>query len=334
MSTPQSPPTRQVSTTGPLARWRRPVTPAQFRVVAIVALAVMAIVVITGAAVRLTGSGMGCDTWPNCSSEDLLRFGDPNQAIEQANRIFSTIVGLGAAVVTVVAARWRDPYRGDLWWLSWGLVAGVLGQIPLGGLTVLVHLHPAAVGSHFLLSMALILTATILVWRAGQPAGPRAPKVGPLQLNLSRVATLAAAAMFVTGPVVTGSGPHAGDAEARRFGYSIPDVTRIHSINMWIFLVCVVVLLGSLARARSDRAILRRGQALLVAIVVQGAIGYSQYELGIPEWLVLTHIAGAMTVLILTTWFHLGLSGPVHDLPRPPQAPSSTDTLATPGASR
>src|SRR5690606_6630966 len=116
------------------------------------------------------------------------------------------------------------------------LVAGVLGQIVLGGITVLVDLHPAAVSGHFVRSMILLGAAVTLTWRSRQDPGPRAPRVPSLQLNLSRVALAAACALMITGPIVTGSGPHAGDAEAKRFGFSIPDVVRIHSINMWIFL--------------------------------------------------------------------------------------------------
>ena len=110
---------------------------------------------------------------------------------------------------------------------------------------------------------------------------------------------------------VTGTGPHAGDAESPRFGWFLPDVARIHSINMWIFLAVVVVLLVRLARSGAPRPVLHRAQALLVVIVAQGAIGYTQYEMGIPPWLVALHIAGATAVLGVTVWFHLGLSAPV-----------------------
>lgn len=275
----------------------------------------MVTIVLTGAAVRLTGSGMGCESWPNCSDEDFLRFGSVNQAIEQGNRVFSVVAGLGTAVAAILGARWRTPYRTDLHWLSWGLVAGVLGQIPLGGITVLVHLHPAAVASHFVLSMLLVVNATVLVWRARQPSGRRTPRVGTAALNLSRVAVTAAASMLVTGLVVTGSGPHAGDAEARRFGFRITDVVRIHAVNMWIFLAIVVVLLVVLARSRTAADIMSRGQLLLGLIVVQGVIGYAQYSMGIPAPVVLAHIAGAVAVLGVTVWFHLGLSAPVAAVP-------------------
>lgn len=292
----------------PSERWT--LSPSTYRTVVVVALVLIAAIVVTGAAVRLTGSGMGCETWPRCTDEELVRFGDPNQAIEQTNRLITGLVSASVAAAVLGSLR-RRPFRRDLVWWSAGLVAGVVGQIVLGGITVLVHLHPVAVAGHFVLSMLLLLDVVVLLWRASHDDGPRRPRVTRGELGLSRVAAVAAAALMVTGPVVTGSGPHAGDAEAERFGFFIPDVVRVHSINMWVFLGLVVVLLAQLARRHAPADILRRGYRLLVAIVAQGGIGYLQYELGIPPWLVLLHIAGATTVVGLMTWFHLGLSGPV-----------------------
>ena len=138
-----------------------------------------------------------------------------------------------------------------------------------------------------------------------------AVRVDRTDLTLSRVALAGATLLMFTGPIVTGSGPHAGDARAERFGFFIPDVVRVHSINMWIFLAVVIVLLVRLARQGAPEDVQRRGRRLLAMIVVQGAIGYTQYELGIPEGLVLAHIAGATAIVGLVVWFHLGLSAPV-----------------------
>jgi cytochrome c oxidase assembly protein subunit 15 len=308
MSAPLTPPAgaAPASATRPQ---RLRVSPQRYRIVTAVALAMIAAIVVTGAAVRLTESGLGCDTWPNCSEGQLIEFGTPNQAIEQVNRLFTGLVS-ASVIAAVLGSLWRVPRRKDLVVWSLALVAGVLAQIVLGGITVLVDLHPAAVSGHFVLSMVLLAAAVTLAWRARHEPGPRAPRVPALQLNLSRIALAAACLLMITGPVVTGSGPHAGDAEAERFGFSIPDVVRIHSINMWIFLGTVVVLLVALARSGAAADVLRRAQLLLLAIVAQGAIGYTQYALDIPEGLVLAHIAGATLVLGLTVWFHLGLSGP------------------------
>jgi len=309
MSTPLTPPAGTAPASAARPR-RLQVSPQRYRVVTAVALAMIAAIVVTGAAVRLTESGLGCDTWPNCSQGQFVEFGTPNQTIEQVNRLFTGLVSV-SVIAAVLGSLWRVPRRKDLVVWSLALVGGVLGQIVLGGITVLVDLHPAAVSGHFVLSMILLGAAVTLVWRARQEPGPRAPVVPSLQLNLSRVALFAACALMITGPIVTGSGPHAGDAEAKRFGFSIPDVVRIHSVNMWIFLVTVVALLVLLARSRTSADVLRRAQVLLVAIVAQGAIGYTQYALDIPAGLVLAHIAGATVVLGLTVWFHLGLSAPV-----------------------
>jgi heme a synthase len=292
------------------------ISASTYRVVTVVALAMIAIIVVSGAAVRLTGSGLGCDDWPNGSQGELLKFGNPNQTIEQVNRLFTGMVS-AAVIAAVLGSLRRRPYRRDLVWWSLGLVGGVLGQIVLGGITVLVDLHPIAVGGHFVLSMILLVDATVLVWRASHDPGPHRPRVPALELNLSRLALAAAAVLMITGPIVTGSGPHAGDAEAKRFDFFIPDVVRIHSINMWVFLVLTVVLLVRLALTRTPADILRRGYRLLVAIVAQGAIGYTQYELGIPPWLVILHIAGATAVVGLVVWFHMGLSAPASDLTAP-----------------
>ncbi len=278
----------------------------RYRAVTLFALVMIAAIVVTGAAVRLSGSGMGCDTWPNCADGELVRFGNPNQTIEQVNRLFTGMVSL-SVIAAVLGSLRRRPYRVDLVWWSFALVGGVLAQIVLGGITVLVHLHPAAVAGHFVLSMVLLVAAVNLVWKARHGTAPRRALVGATDVVLSRLAAVCATALMVTGPVVTGSGPHAGDAEAQRFGFFIPDVVRVHSINMWIFLVVVVALMARLGRSGAPTAVVRRGGLLLAAIVAQGAIGYTQYSLGIPPWIVLAHIAGATTVVGLMVWFHLGL---------------------------
>jgi cytochrome c oxidase assembly protein subunit 15 len=313
-----------------LPRARFTVSPGTYRTIAAVALALLCTIVVTGAAVRLSGSGLGCSDWPNCTDERLVEFGDTNQTIEQVNRLFTGLVSL-AVVAAVLGSLRRRPYRRDLVWLSWGLVAGVIGQIVLGGITVLVDLHPLAVSGHFVLSMVLVADAIVLLWRSGQPPGPRRPVVGRADLVLSRVAVALMTCLMFTGPAVTGTGPHAGDAEAKRFGWFLPDVVRVHSINMWIFLAVVVVLLVRLARTGAPTAVLRRGSRLLLVIVAQGAIGYTQYELGIPPWLVALHILGATAVLSLTIWFHLGLSAPVADAGAPREgAGRRSDAVSAP----
>lgn len=289
-------------------RWT--ISASRFRTIVAVALGLLAIIIVTGAGVRLTGSGMGCSDWPNCTDQQFVEVSNTNMAIEQLNRLFTGVVAAGV-IAAVLGSLRRRPYRRDLVWWSLGLVAGVLGQVVLGGITVLTHVHPLAVAGHFVLSQVLITNAVILLWRASQEPGPRAPIVERTDLWWSRVAVALVVALMVTGPIVTGSGPHGGDEEAQRFGFFIPDVVRIHGINMWLYLTAMVVLLLRLARSGAPAAVQRRGRRLLAVIVAQGAIGYTQYELGIPEWLVILHIVGATAVVALTVWFHLGLSAPV-----------------------
>jgi heme a synthase len=285
-------------------------TPTAYRRIVAVALFMLGAIVVTGAAVRLTGSGMGCSDWPNCTDEQFIQASDANMAIEQVNRLFTGVVAV-SVIAAVLGSLRRRPYRRDLVLWSWGLVAGVVGQIVLGGITVLTHVHPLAVASHFVLSQVLIANAVILLWRSGQAAGPRAPVVDRADLLLSRLAVSLATLLMFTGPAVPGSGPHAGDESADRFAWFIPDVVRVHSINMWLFLATLVVVLVRLGRRGAPADVLRRGRMLLVAIVAQGAVGYAQYELGIPAQLVVVHVLGATVVVALTVWWHLGLSAPV-----------------------
>lgn len=287
-------------------RWT--LSPGTYSRVVLVALVLLCVIVVTGAAVRLTGSGLGCSGWPNCEPGQFIEMGNPNQAIEQVNRLFTGLVSFGVAAAVLGAMR-RRPRRQDLVVLSLGLVAGVIGQIVLGGITVLVDLHPVAVAGHFFLSMVLVVNATVLLWRAGHPAGSVRPLVTPPHLALSRVALAVGAVLLaVTGPLVTGSGPHAGDVEAPRFDVTIPDAARIHSLSAWTFCAIVVALLVQLHRSGAPAAVLQRGRVLLAVIVAQGAVGYLQYDRGIPAGLVLLHIAGATSIAIAATWFHLGLS--------------------------
>ena len=144
--------------------------PAQYRAVTIGALLAVCAIVVTGAAVRLTGSGLGCDDWPNCNDSQLIDVSSKHAAIEQVNRLFTGLVSV-AVIAAVLGSLVREPRRRDLTQWSVGLVAGVLGQIVLGGVTVLVDLHPIAVQGHLLLSMVLVANATVLVRRAGEPDG-------------------------------------------------------------------------------------------------------------------------------------------------------------------
>src|SRR3954453_10159223 len=170
------------------------------------------VIVVTGGAVRLTGSGLGCDDWPRCNEQQLVDVSSTHAAIAQVNRMFPGLVAL-AVILAVLGSLWRRPRRRDLTWLSLGLVAGVIGQVVLGGITVLVDLNPFAVASHMLLSQAIVACAVVLVRRAGEPDGPRRPVVTPVTRRLLWALGIAPGAAIVAGTVVTGAGPHAGSED-------------------------------------------------------------------------------------------------------------------------
>lgn len=272
---------------------RRSVSPSVYTRICVIALVLLCTIVVTGAAVRLTGSGLGCSDWPQCNSERFIDVSTGHGAIEQVNRLFTGFVAAGV-IAAVLAARLRRPYRRDLVLLSWGLVIGVLAQVVLGGVVVLTGLHPLANMGHFLLSMVLVANALILVRRSAEPdEGVRLRTVDRTQARLIRAVGVLATAAILTGTVVTGTGPHAGDEEAPRFGFDISHVARIHGITVIATLVLCLALAAALRRHQVHKAPMAALELLIAVGFVQAAIGYVQYFNGVPALLVGLHILGA-----------------------------------------
>ena len=262
-------------------------------------LTLQAGLVLTGGAVRITGSGLGCPTWPECTPGSYTPV--PHQAegqlhawIEFGNRLLTfALVAVALAVLINVLYRQRRDLRS----LALGQVLGILGQGILGGITVLTDLHPLPVAGHLLLSIILIAGAASLYSRREYSARPRTDldkltkRVSVLHIGLTFV-------VIILGTVVTGSGPHAGDEKAQRFGFDIRTVS-------WLHADAVIALLGLTAAyyilVRNDPKLLRRVQVFLVVALAQGAIGYIQYFTGIPEILVAAHLLGA-TLVWITAW--------------------------------
>ena len=214
-------------------------------------------------------------------------------------------------ILAVLGALFRTPRRKDLTLLALGLVAGVIGQIVLGGITVLTDLHPAAVQSHFLLSMAIVLDALVLHQRAGEEPGPYRPTV-PIEIRRLAVAVAAwATIVLATGTVVTGTGPHGGDEHAPRFGFNITTVARLHGIAVIVLLLGALWLMYRAHRTGAWPTLARRGTVLVWAIVVQGAIGYTQYFSGVPAGLVFFHVIGAVVVWVAVVLVALATRAPV-----------------------
>lgn len=272
----------------------------QYRRICLIALLLITLIVVTGAAVRLTGSGLGCDDWPNCNATRFVDVKTGHAAIEQVNRLFTGLVSAGV-IVAVLASFRRAPRRRDLIWLSTGLVVGVLAQVVLGGITVLVDLHPAAVQAHLLLSMALVANAVVLWSRAGMGGQRRRHRVGRSLRRHVWVCAAATGAAIVLGTVVTGAGPHAGDEEARRFGISVSRAAQMHSVAVWLSVGCVVVLMMRLRHRAAERAVLDGPLVLWISLaVLQGGIGYLQYFTGVPAALVAAHVAGGTALWAVT----------------------------------
>jgi cytochrome c oxidase assembly protein subunit 15 len=244
-------------------------------------------IVITGGLVRLTGSGLGCPTWPKCTegSYSPTQALGVNGAIEFGNRMLSMIVGV-IAIATVVAL-WRHPQRLLARWV----LAGVLFQGLVGGLTVRMHLSPYFVGPHFLLSMTLIALAYQLWRRTNPSSAPTEPRLRALGWAV----TIAGAAVVLVGVVVTGSGPHSGDATAVRTGLDPEMISQLH-VDVVFLLFGLTVATFIAARALRATATARSATVLFGVSVAQGAIGFVQYFTHLPWVLVSFHVAGACAV--------------------------------------
>ena len=285
-------------------------SPRAFEKVTLAALAALAFIVVTGAAVRLTASGLGCPNWPTCDDGRVVAPLEYHAMVEFVNRVVTGLVSV-AVILAVLGSLARRPRRPDLVWLSLGLVAGVIGQIVLGGLVVLFHLYPPLVMGHFVVSMLLLADATVLHHRAGMPDGT-APRraVSADHLTLARLVLGAASLAIVLGTVVTGSGPHAGSHDGElveRLPFAIGEVARIHSIAVWIFAGLALYLARSLRLASAPATAIRRADVLLAVLVAQAAVGYAQYFTGVPEALVAIHVAGSVTVWIAMLRLMVGL---------------------------
>jgi len=252
--------------------------------------------VVTGGAVRVTGSGLGCPTWPECVPGSYLPVegqaeGALHAWIEFGNRLL-TFALLFAAVATFVAV-FRSRRR-DLRFLASTQILGILGQGVLGGITVLTDLNPLAVASHFILSIALIAAATSLHSRRHHAQ----VRTSSTQVRISRISSLHVSLAFIAitiGTLVTGTGPHAGDLDAPRLDFAITTITRFHSAAVWILMICTVVFyLSSDLRYETKRWL----KIFFFLALLQGGFGYLQYFLGVPEGLVVMHLIGSVLVWI------------------------------------
>ena len=261
-------------------------------------------IVVTGGAVRITGSGLGCPTWPECTPGSYTPV--PNQAegqvhawIEFGNRLLTFVLLLGALIALVIAIRVSKHAvtKNRIRLLAALQLIGILGQGVLGGITVLTDLHPIPVASHFLLSVFLIAGAISLRYEI---VGILRQKADGIVATLMPVLIWLTLFVIVAGTIVTGSGPHAGDENAKRFGFSPRVVSWLHA-DLVIALVVLTLILWLLTRVSQNKVIHRYLSIFLLISLSQGLIGYVQYFTGLPEILVAAHLLGA-TLVWASAW--------------------------------
>ena len=291
------------------------IAPKFMRRVANLMVITQSAIVITGASVRLTGSGLGCSTWPECTPGSYTPSPDQPEAplhawIEFGNRLLTFVLFLNALVLMISILRNRK----ELFGLGAIQILGILAQAVLGGITVLTGLNPATVAGHFMLSIILIAAALSLRQRI-YGKSPSGLIVSKLTRNLARALVILTFVVLIAGTIVTGSGPHAGDSTAERFPLDARTVSWIHADLVIALIGVAIALLISIQVGESGatREILgARIKVFLLASLVQGAIGYTQYFTGLPEVLVAFHILGSILVW-LSAW-NLVITGSVRIL--------------------
>jgi cytochrome c oxidase assembly protein subunit 15 len=290
------------------------VSPELFHRLTLAAAITLAVIVVTGGAVRLTGSGLGCPTWPRCTDSSYVAPASYHALVEFVNRMITIAVGVGIGAVALAALA-RRPRRADLTWLAFALVAGFLAQAVIGGLSVLYHLAPGWVMAHFLTSMVIVWAAVVLHHRAHPLWRPTTgPVVRREVIWLGRMLAGTAAVVLALGTVVTGTGPHAGAPGAPRLHLPLERVTQLHADSALFLTGLLVATLVALRIAEAPQQVRRRAYLSAGLLLAQVAIGYTQYFLDLPASLVELHIACATALWIslvrLNLSMHVGLPHP------------------------
>ena len=273
----------------------RTVSPARFRTFAFLALGALFVVVVTGAVVRLTASGLGCENWPRCGDTPFPEK-DFHALVEFGNRVVA-LVAMGATALAAVVARRVDGLPGWARRAALAVALATLAQIPLGGLTVIFELHPLLVMSHFLLAMAAVgLAAVVAVAADSFARGAHGERLPASLARLGFALVPVAAAVVVTGAFVTAAGPHSGGQEIERLGNLVDAVyvhVRVTAVFAVGFLVLVLALVRLRERARGELAV---AAAMIGVLLTQMAVGEIQWRTELPWWLVLVHVALATAV--------------------------------------
>ena len=275
-------------------------------------------IVLTGATVRLTASGLGCPTWPECVEGSITPTSTQTEAfhkyIEFGNRLL-TFVLLVVAIASLLAVYKHNrerklaghPKRRSLTVLALGVLLGIFLQAVLGGITVLTGLHPLIVAAHFIVSIGLITVAVMLLVRAQESSDkPIALQVArPIDAGM-RIHIWLALVVIIVGTLVTGSGPHAGDTnDIVRLGFEFRNITTVHAALVWLYLGLTVGLLVALLASNAPKIVTKQAWIVLGVCVAQGIVGYTQVFTGLPWGLVAVHVFGACLLWIYTVRFYL-----------------------------
>ena len=268
----------------------------------VLALVLVTLIVVTGGAVRLTGSGLGCSDWPECSTGHLTPALQFHGLVEFGNRLVTVVLTLAVAAA-FLAAVFRRPRRRDLVYLSGGLVVGILAQAVLGGIVVYTKLNPYLVMVHFVATMALLADAVVLVHRSTRDYRPGSARLlvpRPL-LRLHYGMLVLLAAVIAAGAAATGAGPLAGISSgqvAKRIPISLRDLAELHASLVMLLVGLTIGLVVGLHMVDVPERVRRAGRILLAVMVAQAAVGYTQYFTHLPALLVEVHLLGASILVI------------------------------------
>lgn len=281
-------------------------SPTVLRRWALAGVIASALIILTGAAVRLSQSGLGCPDWPACTQHSLGAAGttgDPliHRWIEFGNRLVTVTIFVVAIGVIIATWQYRGPdgkRRRDLLWLAAAQPGAIVLQAILGGIVVITKLNPALVSAHFLASVALVAATIALYVRSQEGAGPARP-LAPRLVQLTALAVVGTVALMMTaGTVVTGTGPLAGSADIARYHLPLEGVTQLHADIGWLLAGLMAALLLGLRLGGAPARAVRLGWLLLGLIGLQGVIGYTQYFTGLPAGLVWCHVTGSVAIWI------------------------------------
>ena len=287
--------------------WDNPSLKLQ-RILAMVLLLCQGGITVTGSLVRVTGSGLGCNTWPLCHEGSLVPVAGAapwiHQAIEFGNRTLTFVVAASAALVLLAVIRARR--RKEITTLAWVSLLGVVLQAVIGGVSVLLDLRWWSVAVHFLPSMVLVFVAAMLYMRIAEPDDASPTRRYPTSAQTwTLIAAVALCVVLITGTMVTGSGPHSGDSGVGMEGRLQMDtrvLAYVHAVCMYLYLIATIITTVLLRNSGAPEDARRTSYVLIALILVQWAIGVTQFRLGVPRWTIPAHIAMSSAVVAFSSF--------------------------------